>query len=44
MAFKALLEIEGNEYQVLFSKVDMTRHVDGKGAGLLLSHFANRAS
>ena len=32
MAFKALLEIEGNEYQVLFSKVDMTRHVDGKGA------------
>ena len=31
MAFKALLEIEGNEYQVLFSKIDMTRHVDGKG-------------
>ncbi len=31
MAFKAVLEIEGNEYQVLFSKIDMTRHVDGKG-------------
>ena len=32
MAFKALLELEGNEYQVLFSKVDMSRHVDGKGS------------
>ena len=32
MAFKALLEIEGNEYQVLFSKIDMVRHVDGKGS------------
>lgn len=31
-AFKAVLEFEGNEYQVLFSKVEMTRHVDGKGA------------
>jgi hypothetical protein len=32
MAFKAILEFEGNEYQVLFSKVDMLRHTDGKGA------------
>ena len=32
MAFKAILELEGNEYQVLYSKVEMTRHVDGKGA------------
>ena len=32
MSFKAVLEFEGNEYQVLYSKIDMTRHVDGKGA------------
>jgi hypothetical protein len=32
MAFKAILEFEGQEYQVLFSKVDMMRHTDGKGA------------
>ncbi|KQB37503.1 MULTISPECIES: type VI secretion system tube protein TssD [Flavobacterium] len=32
MAFKAILEFEGNEYQVLFSKVEMMRHTDGKGA------------
>nr|WP_305775265.1 type VI secretion system tube protein TssD [Flavobacterium sp. 140616W15] len=32
MAFKAILEFEGHEYQVLFSKVDMMRHTDGKGA------------
>ncbi|MCC9020610.1 type VI secretion system tube protein TssD [Flavobacterium lipolyticum] len=32
MAFKSILEFEGNEYQVLFSKVDMLRHTDGKGA------------
>ncbi|WP_055094778.1 type VI secretion system tube protein TssD [Flavobacterium aquidurense] len=32
MAFKAILEFEGQEYQVLFSKVEMMRHTDGKGA------------
>ncbi len=32
MSFKAELEFEGNVYQVLFSKIEMTRHVDGKGA------------
>ncbi|OXG07134.1 hypothetical protein BC749_102903 [Flavobacterium araucananum] len=32
MAFKAILEFEGQEYQVLFSKLDMMRHTDGKGA------------
>jgi hypothetical protein len=32
MAFKAELELEGNVYQILSSKIDLTRHVDGKGA------------
>ncbi|OXE96500.1 hypothetical protein BC749_10459 [Flavobacterium araucananum] len=32
MAFKAVLEFDGNEYEVLFSKVDLIRRNDGKDA------------
>jgi len=32
MSFKSELEVNGVVFQVLFSKIDMVRHVDGKGA------------